>query len=65
MEQNGIIPSIDQTITPATNQTTPLEQKKPYQSPQVITYGLVGELTKGSGGNYDDECTSGQWQSDD
>src|SRR5450755_206617 len=30
--------------------------KQPYQSPGIAVYGTVVELTRGSGGAYDDEC---------
>jgi hypothetical protein len=57
--------------------TASQEEKKPlrrkngekalprYQSPQVIVYGTVIQLTKGSGGAYNDECTSGKQPGDD
>lgn len=45
---------------PCSVETLPL-----YQSPQIIVYGTVLQLTKGSGGDYDDECTSGKQPGDD
>jgi hypothetical protein len=54
-----------QEETRSPEQATLIGTKQPYKSPQVVVYGTVAELTRGSGGNYDDECTSGKQPGDD
>jgi hypothetical protein len=39
--------------------------KAAYTSPRVIVYGSLTVLTQGSGGQYGDECTSGQHDEDE
>lgn len=39
--------------------------KPSYHPPRMVVYGTVTRLTKGSGGEYDDECTSGKWPGSD
>jgi hypothetical protein len=42
-----------------------LAKKRWYQPPLVITFGAMTKLTRGSGGEYDDECTSGKQPGDE
>jgi len=37
----------------------------PYEPPQMIVYGSITTLTKGGGGRYGDECTSGKHDEDE
>jgi hypothetical protein len=58
------------TIILSDVQGSPIDDAAPasslqYHAPRVTMYGLVAELTKGSGGDYEDECTSGKWPGDD
>jgi hypothetical protein len=36
-----------------------------YRPPRITVFGSVIDLTRGSGGDYDDECTSGKWPGDE
>lgn len=64
MEQVTPAP-LGQGATPLPSQPPVIATKPPYQPPRMIVYGTVAQLTKGSGGDYDDECTSGKQPGDD
>jgi hypothetical protein len=39
-------------------------EKETYEAPELIVYGSVAAVTKGSGGNDADDCSSGYWEND-
>jgi hypothetical protein len=39
-------------------------EKEAYEAPELIVYGPVATVTKGSGGNDADDCSSGYWEND-
>lgn len=64
MNQTRPVP-LRQKETPHVAYTHVLTLKPPYQPPRMVVYGTVTQLIKGSGGDYDDECTSGKWPGSD
>ena len=64
MEQ--VIASSDgQPTTHAQGQRPTVGTKPRYVPPRITVLGTVTELTRGSGGDYGDECTSGRQPGDD
>ncbi len=64
MQQN-CHPSNEHQKTGQQDQPNLVEAKPLYQSPHMILFGTVAHLTRGSGGDYNDECTSGKQPGDD
>lgn len=64
MEQVAQTP-LGQEVAQQSPQSSAIASLSLYQPPQVTVFGTVIQLTRGSGGDYDDECTSGKWPGDE